>query len=127
MNRVSLLGVDRPHLVHRLADHVEHAAQRFRAHRHFHGTPQAGRPHPAHQALGGLERDGPHAAFADVLLYFADNIDRRGDVEALADDLESARQVATVELAEIVGRDPEIRRRAEPEQGRAPVGPNDFP
>ena len=34
MNRHVLLGVDRAELVHRLAEHVEHAAQRLAAHRH---------------------------------------------------------------------------------------------
>ena len=76
MNRIVLLGVDRAHLVHRLADHVEHAAQRFRAHRHFHRVAQALGLHAAHQAFGGLQRDGAHAAFADVLLRFADDVDR---------------------------------------------------
>ena len=44
------------------------------------------RLHAAHQAFGGLQRDGAHAAFADVLLHFADDIDGRGDVEAFAGD-----------------------------------------
>ena len=33
VNRIVLLRVHRTHLVHRLAEHVEHAAQRFLAHR----------------------------------------------------------------------------------------------
>ena len=70
------LGVDRAHFVHRLADHVQHAAQRLRAHRHFHRLAQADGLHAAHQAFGGLQRDGAHAAFADVLLRLADDIDR---------------------------------------------------
>jgi hypothetical protein len=72
---IQLLGVDRAHLVHRLADHVQHAAQRFVADRHFHRMAQADGLHAAHQALGGLQRDGAHAAFADMLLHFADDID----------------------------------------------------
>ena len=68
VNGIVQLGVHRAHFVHRLADHVEHAAQRFRAHRHLHRMAQADGLHAAHQAFGGLQRDGAHAAFADVLL-----------------------------------------------------------
>ncbi len=76
VDRVVLLGVDRAHLVHGLADDVEHAAERLRPHRHFHRMAEALRLHAAHQAFGGLQRDGAHAAFADVLLRFANDIDR---------------------------------------------------
>ena len=38
VNGIVLLGVDRAHFVHRLADDVEHAPQRFRAHGNFHGA-----------------------------------------------------------------------------------------
>jgi hypothetical protein len=79
-----LLGIHRAHLVHRLADHVEHPAQRLGTHGHFHGMAQADGLHAAHQALGGLQRDGAHAAFADVLLHFADDVDGVGGVESLA-------------------------------------------
>ena len=72
MNRDSVwLVLHRAHLVHRLADHVQHAAQRLLAHRHRDGAAQADRLHAAHQAVGGLQRDGAHAAFADVLRHFA--------------------------------------------------------
>ena len=80
------MAFDRAHLVHRLADDVEHAAQRFRAHRHFHRTAQADGLHAAHQAFGGLQRDGADAALADVLLRFADDVDGIGHVEAFAGD-----------------------------------------
>ena len=86
MNRIALLGIDRPHLVHRLAEHVQHAAQGLLAHRHADGAAEADRLHAAHQALGGLHRDGADAAFADVLLGFADDVDGLGDVEAFAGD-----------------------------------------
>jgi hypothetical protein len=45
--------------------------------------------HAADQALGGLQRDSAHAAFADVLLHLANDIDGRGDIEALAGDADS--------------------------------------
>ncbi len=86
MNRIALLGVHRTHLVHRLADHVQHAAQRFLAHRHRHRLAQALGFHAAHQTVGGLQRDGAHAALADVLRHFANDVDRVGNVEAFAGD-----------------------------------------
>ena len=48
-----------------------HAAQRLLAHRDGDGPAQAHGLHAAHQAVGGLQRDGAHAAFADVLRHFA--------------------------------------------------------
>ena len=84
MNRVMQLGVDRAHFIHRLADHVQHAAERLRTHRHFHRMAQADGLHAADQALGGLQRHGAHAAFADMLLHFADDVDGLGALEALA-------------------------------------------
>src|ERR1035437_57657 len=86
VNGIAFLGVDRSHFVHRFADHVEHAPQRLRAHRHHHGMPQADGLHAAHQAFGGLQRDGAHAPFADVLLDFANDIDGIERVEAFAGD-----------------------------------------
>ena len=41
------------------------------------GLAQALGLHAAHQAVGGLQRDGAHAAFADVLRHLADDVDRR--------------------------------------------------
>ena len=75
MNRVALRGIHRTHLVHRLADHVQHAAQRFLAHRHGHRLAQALGLHAAHQSVGRLQRDGAHAALANVLRHFADDVD----------------------------------------------------
>jgi hypothetical protein len=86
VNGELFLGVDGAHFVHRLADDVEHAAQRFRAHRHHYRMAQADGFHAAHQAFGGLEGDGADASFADVLLDFANDIDGIERVEAFAGD-----------------------------------------
>ena len=62
--------------------------------------------HAADEAFGGLQRDGAHAAFADVLLHFANDIDGRGHVEALAGDTDGRvdqRNLALRELA-VYGR-----------------------
>ena len=50
------------------------------------GSAQADGLHAAHQAFGGLQRDGAHAAFADVLGDLGDDVHRRGRVEAFAGD-----------------------------------------
>ena len=84
MNGIKFMGVHRPHLIHRLADHVEYAAQGFLAHRHLNRTAQADGFHAAHQAFRGLQRDGAHAPLADMLLDFAYDIDRLRHVEAFA-------------------------------------------
>ena len=44
VDRVALLGLDRAQLVHRLADHVQHAAERGRAHRHRDGAARCRSP-----------------------------------------------------------------------------------
>src|ERR1039457_3074768 len=84
VNGKLFLGVDGAHLVHRLADDVEHAAQRLRAHRHHDGMSEADGFHAAHQAFGGLEGDGADASLGDMLLDFADDIDGIERVEAFA-------------------------------------------
>src|SRR6185312_7156982 len=85
-DRIGFLRVDRAHLVNGLAEHVEHAAQRFATHGNADGTAERDRFHAANQAFSGLHRDGADAAFADVLFAFADDIDGLGHVEALAHD-----------------------------------------
>jgi hypothetical protein len=54
MDRVVMFRVNRTHLVHRLADHVQHAAQGLRTHRHFHRMAETLRFHAAHEAFGRL-------------------------------------------------------------------------
>ena len=76
VNRVELLGLDGAHLIHRLADHVHHAAQGFISHGHHNRVAQAFRGHAAHQAFSGFQRDRAHASLAQVLLCFANDVDR---------------------------------------------------
>ena len=49
--------------------------------------PQAHGLHSAHHAVGGLQRDGAHASFADVLRHFGHHVDGHGRVEAFAGDV----------------------------------------
>ncbi len=84
---ISAACLDGTHVVHRLADDVHHAAQRLVAHRNFDAMAQAYRLHPAHHAVGGLQCDGAHAAFADVLRHFRHHVDRHRGSEAFARDV----------------------------------------
>ena len=81
---VRRLAVNRPALralhrlvgeVHRLAQHVQHAAERLGPHRHRDRRAGVDGFHPALHAVGRLHRDGPHAALAEVLLDFDDHVD----------------------------------------------------
>ena len=80
------LFADGAELVDRLADDVEHAAQRLLAHGHADGAAEVDGLHAANHAFGGFHGHGADAAFAEVLLHFEDDVDGRGDREAVADD-----------------------------------------
>ena len=86
VNGHARLLADGTELVDRLADHVDHAAQRLLAHGHADGAAEVDRLHAAHHAVGRFHGDGAHAAFAEVLLHFEDHVDRRGNIEAVAGD-----------------------------------------
>ena len=76
MNRHMHLGVHRAKLVHRLAQHVEHAAQRLAAHGHRDHAAGIDRLHAADHAFGRHHRDAAHAAFAKMLLHFDHHVHR---------------------------------------------------
>ena len=73
-----LAGDDGAHFVHRLADCTfRHAALKCSLPTgNADGLAEALGFHAAHQAFGGLQRDGANAAFADVLRHFANDVDR---------------------------------------------------
>ena len=81
-----MLLADRAQIVHRLADHVDHAAQRLFAHRHADGAAEVDGLHAADHAVGGFHGHGAHAALAQVLLHLEDHADGRGHGEAVAGD-----------------------------------------
>ena len=90
-----------PKLIDGLADHVHHAAQRAAAHGHGNRSALVDGLHAAHHAVGGLHGDAAHAAFAQVLLHFENDVDRAGHGEAVADDLQrlvNRRQLALGKL-----------------------------
>ena len=86
MDRPVLGGVDRTKFVDGLSEDVEHAAQRRTADGHRNRRPGVDGLHAADHAFGRDHRDGADAAFAEVLLHFDDNVERRGDGEAVTDD-----------------------------------------
>jgi hypothetical protein len=67
MDAAALLGLDRPGLVHRLADDVHDAAQRLLADRHRDRLAGVDHLLAAHQALGGVHGDGAHGVLAQML------------------------------------------------------------
>jgi hypothetical protein len=77
MDRPPLLRLHRAiRIVHRLAEHVQHAAERLGAHRHRDRRAGVDDLHPAGHAVGGLHGHGAHAILTEVLLDLGDDVDR---------------------------------------------------
>jgi hypothetical protein len=75
---VALVGLDRPQLVHRLPDDVEHAAQGAGADGNHDGSAGVHRPHSAHHAVGGQHAHAADAVLPEVLLHLQHHVhDRR--------------------------------------------------
>ena len=102
MDRPALLRLDRPvRKVDRLAEHVQHAAERLRADRHRNRLAEVGRRHAALHAVGRLHRDRAHAVLAEVLLHLGDDVEHRRAALAVGHDAQRVvdfRQVAGLEL-----------------------------
>ena len=86
VHEVRALAVDRPAqrvlrdrraVVHRLAEHVEDAAERRRADRHRDRAAGVDDFHAAHDGVGGRHGDGAHLVAADVLLHFDGDVEWR--------------------------------------------------
>ena len=76
-----------PKLIDGLAEHVHHAAERGAADGNGDALAQIFRVHAANDAFDGFHGDRAHAAFAQMLLHFGDDVDRLGNVEAFAGDV----------------------------------------
>src|SRR5579863_5391613 len=76
MNRIALLGFHRSEIVHRLAQHIQHASERRAAHRHRNRFTEVFRIHAAHHALSRLHRHAAHAPFAEMLFNFSYHVAR---------------------------------------------------
>ncbi len=83
MGRI-LFGVHRPEFIHRLPDHVQHAAQRGATYRHGDGTAEVERLHAAHHSFGRFHGDAAYPSLAQVLLHLEDYVERRRHLEAFA-------------------------------------------
>jgi len=87
MNRPALLRLDRPiRVVHRLAEHVEDAAERLGPHGHRDRGAGIDRGHATRHAVGRLHRHRAHTILAEVLLDLADDVDLLDARSALGDD-----------------------------------------
>ncbi len=75
VDRPVFFGVDRAAAVDRLAEQVEHAAERRLADRHRHRAAGVDALHAADQAVGAAQGDAADAAAAEVLLHFAGEVD----------------------------------------------------
>ena len=75
---MSLCDSNRAKFIHRLANHVHHAAKRAVAHRHGNWAALVDGFHAAHHAFSRFHGDATHAAFAKVLLHFENDVDRAG-------------------------------------------------
>ena len=87
--------------VDRLAEHVQHAAERAGTDRHRNRRAGVDHAHAALQAVGRLHRHGAHAAFAEVLLDLGDDVDLLAAVAAVVDDADGVvdgRQVPALVL-----------------------------
>ena len=70
-------GLHRPiREVHRLAEDVQHAAERLRSDRHRNRLAEVNDRHAALHAVGRLHRDRADAVLAQVLLDLDDDVDR---------------------------------------------------
>ena len=70
VDRIGLLRIDGAALIHRLADHINDAAQRLRADRHGDRRTGVGRLLAAHQAIGRIHGDSSNGSLPQVLRHF---------------------------------------------------------
>src|SRR5260370_40341132 len=89
MDRMPLLVRDRPKVVHWLAYHVHHAAEGATTDRSGNWPTLINGLHSANHAISRFHGDGAHSSFAQVLLYFQNDIDFLRHLEAIADHAKS--------------------------------------
>ena len=88
VDRPVVVGVDRAAAVDRLAEQVEHAAQRGLADRHLDRRAGVDALHAADHAVGAAQGHAADAAAAQVLLHFAGQVEL--DALLLADSILTA-------------------------------------
>jgi hypothetical protein len=88
MNRHFFGELNRTKLIYRIADYIHHTPQRAVAYWNRDLTTLVNHLHPAHHALGRFHGNATHTAFAKMLLYFENYVDRRRHSESFAYDSE---------------------------------------
>src|SRR3977135_1536923 len=91
MNWHPLLERDWAELIHRLSDDVHHASQSAATYRGRNWSTLTDGLHAANHAVGCRHRDATHAALAEVLLHFENDVDGRRHREAVAASAKSFR------------------------------------
>jgi hypothetical protein len=84
MNRHFFSELYRTKLIHRIADYIHHAPQRPVAYWNGNLAALVNHLHPAHHAFRCFHGNATHAAFAKMLLYFENYVDRRRHSESFA-------------------------------------------
>ena len=106
VDRPMFVGVDRTAAVDRVADDVEHAAERRLADGHRHRAAGVDALLAADQTVGAAQRDAAHAAAAEVLLHLAGEVDLHALV--LGDDLHGV-----VDRRQLIFGELDVERRAD--------------
>src|SRR5271156_3907957 len=101
VNGVALFVFHGAEIIDRIAEDVEHAAENAAADRDGYRLAEIERFHAADQTFSGFHRDATHAAFAEVLSDFGDDVERLGIIETFAGDahrIVNERKVSLFEL-----------------------------
>src|ERR1700685_1028330 len=88
-----LLRLHWAHVVNRLTQHIQHAAQRLLANWNSDRRAQIERLHAANETVGRFHCDGADAAFTDVLRHFGSDVDFYWNIEAFAGDANSVKDL----------------------------------
>src|SRR5262249_45365981 len=75
VDRIALVRLHRPALVHGLPDDVQHAAQGRAAHGYGDGSARVRGLHAPHHAVRGQHADAAHAVLPEVLLHLGDHVE----------------------------------------------------
>ena len=112
MNRHPLFGVARTAFVDLLAKHVEDSAQGLCADRNGHWATGIDNLHAAHHSFGAAQGDCTDTTAAEVLLHFADQVDRDAFVLRFNSDRVVDRRQCVVGKLNVKGRSDHLRDTA---------------
>ena len=101
VDRQPVVGLDRTALVHRVADDVDHPAERMATDRNRDRLAEVDSGHPTYHAVRRLHGDAPRTALTEVLRDFGDDVDRYFPLVVVIEDphrVVDGRQVSFREL-----------------------------